>query len=220
LQPSLFDDRDMAEITSPTIRCERLVVCKNPLLAKSGPANAPSCWPPPRNELRAHRGPRASGRATRCAAPRRSARPSVRCWTAPHGQALPDHHRRQRVQLRQTPSASPPRPQLDGIYVIRTNLPAAHCDAAATVRAYKSLSGVEHAFRSLRPSISNCGRCSIGPRRGCARTSCSACWPIICSGTCGRSPRPDAVRRARSGRARGTAHLTGGQASPLTGGAP
>src|SRR5947209_4967827 len=39
---------------------------------------------------------------------------------------------------------------LDGIYVIRTNLPAAHCDAAATVRAYKSLSGVEHAFRSLK----------------------------------------------------------------------
>ena len=39
---------------------------------------------------------------------------------------------------------------LDGIYVIRTNLPAEHSDAAATVRAYKSLSGVEYAFRSLK----------------------------------------------------------------------
>ena len=39
---------------------------------------------------------------------------------------------------------------LDGIYVIRTNLLAAQSDAAATVRAYKSLSGVEHAFRSLK----------------------------------------------------------------------
>src|SRR5206468_495631 len=39
---------------------------------------------------------------------------------------------------------------LDGIYVIRTNLPAEHSDAAATVRAYKSLSAVEHAFRSLK----------------------------------------------------------------------
>jgi len=39
---------------------------------------------------------------------------------------------------------------LDGIYVIRTNLPAEQCDAGATVRAYKSLSGVEHAFRSLK----------------------------------------------------------------------
>ena len=34
--------------------------------------------------------------------------------------------------------------------MIRTNLPAAQSDAAATVRAYKSLSGVEHAFRSLK----------------------------------------------------------------------
>src|SRR5436190_813695 len=39
---------------------------------------------------------------------------------------------------------------LDGIYVVRTSLPAEHSDTAATVRAYKSLSGVEHAFRSLK----------------------------------------------------------------------
>src|SRR6201986_1156585 len=34
LQPSLFDSRDMAEITSPDYPGERLVVCKNPLLAE------------------------------------------------------------------------------------------------------------------------------------------------------------------------------------------
>ena len=34
--------------------------------------------------------------------------------------------------------------------MIRTNLTAAQSDAAATVRAYKCLSGVEHAFRSLK----------------------------------------------------------------------
>jgi hypothetical protein len=39
---------------------------------------------------------------------------------------------------------------LDGIYVLRTNLPAEQSDAAATVRAYKSLAHVEHAFRSLK----------------------------------------------------------------------
>jgi hypothetical protein len=38
---------------------------------------------------------------------------------------------------------------LDGIYVVRTNLPATQCDAAASVRAYKSLAGVERAFRSM-----------------------------------------------------------------------
>jgi hypothetical protein len=39
---------------------------------------------------------------------------------------------------------------LDGIYVLRTNLSAVQSDAAATVRAYKSLAHVEHAFRSLK----------------------------------------------------------------------
>src|SRR5207244_6420424 len=33
-QPSLFDARDMPEITSPDYPGERLVVCKNPLLAE------------------------------------------------------------------------------------------------------------------------------------------------------------------------------------------
>ena len=39
---------------------------------------------------------------------------------------------------------------LDGIYVVRTNLPAAQSDAAATVRAYKGLAVVERAFRSMK----------------------------------------------------------------------
>jgi hypothetical protein len=39
---------------------------------------------------------------------------------------------------------------LDGIYVVRTSLPAAQSDTASTVRAYKSLAGVEHAFRSIK----------------------------------------------------------------------
>ena len=39
---------------------------------------------------------------------------------------------------------------LDGFYVIRTNVPAESLDAAATVRAYKSLAQVERAFRTLK----------------------------------------------------------------------
>jgi len=38
---------------------------------------------------------------------------------------------------------------LDGIYVLRTNLPT-QSDATACVRAYKSLAGVERAFRSMK----------------------------------------------------------------------
>src|SRR6266436_6148195 len=39
---------------------------------------------------------------------------------------------------------------LDGFYVLRTNVPAALLDTAATVLAYKSLAGVERAFRSIK----------------------------------------------------------------------
>jgi hypothetical protein len=39
---------------------------------------------------------------------------------------------------------------LDGIYVVRTSLPAGHLDDTSTVRAYKSLSLVERAFRCLK----------------------------------------------------------------------
>ena len=46
------------------------------------------------------------------------------------------------------------------------------------------------AFRSLKTVDLELRPVSIGPHRGCAPTSCSACWPIICNGTCARaSPR-------------------------------
>jgi hypothetical protein len=40
--------------------------------------------------------------------------------------------------------------RLDGIYVIRTSVPAEHLNAAEAVQAYKDLSRVERAFRSLK----------------------------------------------------------------------
>src|SRR5699024_36145 len=39
---------------------------------------------------------------------------------------------------------------LDGIYVIRTSVPAKTMDAAEAVRTYKSLANVEKIFRSLK----------------------------------------------------------------------
>jgi hypothetical protein len=40
--------------------------------------------------------------------------------------------------------------RLDGIYVVRTSVPAEALDESASVRAYKSLSGVERAIRSIK----------------------------------------------------------------------
>jgi hypothetical protein len=65
---------------------------------------------------------------------------------------------------------------IDGIYVVRTNLPAETCDDATTVRSYKSLALVERAFR--------------------ART-CSLHAGLLSRMAHAPEPRTDAVRRRR-----------------------
>src|SRR5439155_16173278 len=167
LQPSLFTpapakagDRDMAEITSPDYPGERLVVCKNPLLAEERARKRVELLAVTENDLA-----RIAARVQRARSPLRGA--------AAIGQAvgavLGRRHMAKHFQISitddafsfdQNPLSIAAEAALDGIYVVRTNLPAEHCDAAtgqargltahATVRAYKSLSGVEHAFRSLK----------------------------------------------------------------------
>ena len=150
LQPSLFDDRDMAEITSPDYPGERLVVCKNPLLAEERARKRAELLAATEKELA-----RIAARVQRARSPLHGA--------AAIGQAvgavLGRRHMAKHFQIgitddtfsfAQNPLSIAAEAALDGIYVVRTNLPAEHSDAAATVRAYKSLSGVEHAFRSLK----------------------------------------------------------------------
>src|SRR6201987_22837 len=79
LQPSLFDDRDMAEITSPDYPGERLVVCKNPLLAEERARKREELLAVTEKGSRTLR-PACSGHAGRYAAPRRSARRLAPCW--------------------------------------------------------------------------------------------------------------------------------------------
>src|SRR5207249_6380415 len=78
---------------------------------KSGPANAPSCWPSPRTSSRASQ-PASGERASRCAAPQRSVRPSVQCWD---GATWPSISRSASPMTRsaspKTPSALPLRPR-------------------------------------------------------------------------------------------------------------
>src|ERR1700738_1983338 len=150
LQPSLFDDRDMAEITSPDYPGERLVVCKNPLLAEERARKRTELLTITEKELA-----RIAARVQRARSPLRGAAATGqavgavlgRCHMAKHFQISIGEDT---FSFTQTPLSIATEAALDGIYVIRTNLPATQSDAAATVRAYKSLSGVEHAFRSLK----------------------------------------------------------------------
>jgi hypothetical protein len=150
LQPSLFDDRDMAEITSPDYPGERLVVCKNPLLAEERARK--------RTELLAATEKELARIAARVQQARRPLHGAAAIGQAV-GAVLGRRHMAKHFHISitdmtfsfaQNPVSIAAEAALDGIYVVRTNLRAEHSDAAATVRAYKSLSGIEHAFRSLK----------------------------------------------------------------------
>ena len=46
---TMFDERDLAEISSPEFPGERLIVCRNPYWPSNGGAKGRSCWPPPKS---------------------------------------------------------------------------------------------------------------------------------------------------------------------------
>src|SRR6478736_4656469 len=150
LQPSLFDDRDMAEITSSDYPGERLVVCKNPLLAEERARKRTELLAGTEKQLA-----RIAARVQRARSPLHGAAAIGQAVGTVLGQRRMAKHFHISItddmfSFAQNPLSIAAEAALDGIYVIRTNLPAGHSDAAATVRAYKSLSGVEHAFRSLK----------------------------------------------------------------------
>jgi Transposase DDE domain len=150
LQPSLFDDRDLAEITSPDYPGERLVVCKNPLLAAERRRKRDEWLAATEKDLA-----RIQARVQRARNPLRGAAAIGQALGAVLGQRKMAKHFNTSItdnsfSFTRNPATIAAEAALDGIYVVRTNLPAAQSDAAATVRAYKSLAGVEHAFRSMK----------------------------------------------------------------------
>lgn len=147
---TLFDQRDLAEITSPDYPGERLVVCRNPRLAEERTRKREALLVATEQEL--DRIAQATARPQR---PLRGleqialrvGRVVHRCKVGkPFRWAITDEtFTYERDQARIAQEAA-----LDGIYVIRTTVPAAALDADEVVRAYKRLSAVEHAFRILK----------------------------------------------------------------------
>ncbi len=151
LQLSLFDQRDMAEITADDYPGERLVVCRNPDLAARRMPQAPRA-------ARRHRAP--ARRRRRQAAPASAARlrGAARIGIAV-GAVLNKHKMAKHFDVAISDTtlswsrkhdAIAAEAALDGFYVIRTNLPAEVCSTEQVVLAYKGLSQVERAFRSLK----------------------------------------------------------------------
>lgn len=149
--PSLFDDRDMAEITSPDYPGERLMVCRNPLLAEDRRRTRTELLEATEKKLldpivkATRRKNRPLRGKTKIAL--RVGRDVNRFKMRKHFKLTITHtsfkYERKEAQIKAEAL-------LDGFYVVRTSVSAQNITADETVSTYKRLSGVERAFRSMK----------------------------------------------------------------------
>ena len=149
LQLSLFDTRDLAEISAPDYPGERLIVCKNPLLAAERARKREDL-------LQATEGAftRIQTSLRRRRKPAGAAQIGIMIGAVVNRHKVAKHFRlavtEHNFTFKRDVEAIASEASLDGIYVIRTSVAATDLDAPTTVRAYKGLSHVEQAFRSLK----------------------------------------------------------------------
>ncbi len=149
-QPSLFDERNLLELSSEHFPGERLVVCRNPALAQERARK--------RAELLAATEAELSKVAAAVARARRPLR-GEQAIAVRVGRVIARFHMAKHFELtitdatltwRRKDEAIKAEAALDGLYVIRTSLAADEIDGGAAVAAYKSLAQVERAFRSMK----------------------------------------------------------------------
>jgi transposase len=150
LQLSLFDERDMASITSPDFPGERLIVCRNAELAAKRAHKRQELLNATERDL---------ARIQAAVARKRNPLRGAADIALAVGAVIESHKMRKHFDLTITDArfsfarkadAIAEETATDGIYIVRTSLPAEVLDDAATVRSYKSLSQVERAFRCIK----------------------------------------------------------------------
>ena len=148
--PSLFDQRDLAEITSDEFPGERLVVCRNPLLA----AERGRKWQELLSATEADLEPIAAATRRKTNPLRSAAAIGVRVGKVIDRHKVAKHFvttiTDDAFTFRRDEDKVAAEALLDGLYIVRSNVEPAQFDAAQTVRAYKDLSKVERAFRCLK----------------------------------------------------------------------
>jgi transposase len=148
LQLDLFDERNLFELAHPDYPGERLVACRNALLAKRRAYKREALLEATEKSLEKVRSSVAAGRL------KGQDRIGVRVGKVINQYKVAKHFTlhitdtsftfRRNAESIATESA------LDGLYVIRTSVPAEQMDSAECVRRYKSLAQVERAFRTLK----------------------------------------------------------------------
>lgn len=148
LQLSLFDEKDLGEITDPAYPHERLIVCRNPLLADERARKRRDLLACTQLALEKIRARVEAGRLRReSAIALQVGRVIDRYKMHKHFilQIDAGSFRFERDEPRIAQEAA-----LDGFYLLRTNVPIERLDTTEVVRSYKSLSHVERAFRSIK----------------------------------------------------------------------
>ncbi len=151
LQLSLFDQRDMAEISAPELYPgERLIVCRNPLLAAERTRKRLELLDMTDRLLEDVE--KAAKRRNRPLRGKENI--AVRADRAKSKYKVGKHYDIEIADdgftWRRNLDRIDEEAALDGLYVIRTNVPKDEMPAEGAVRSYKSLSRVERAFRSLK----------------------------------------------------------------------
>lgn len=148
LQLSLFDEQHLAEIASDDYPGERLVVCRNPLVAEERARKREDLLQATERALAEIAKRVEQGTLTGAAAIGLAVGPQLKRWrVGKHFQ----------IEIADTSFAFDRKQEqiaaeaaLDGIYVLRTSVPEEELDAPEVVRAYKQLKEVEKAFRTLK----------------------------------------------------------------------
>jgi len=148
LQLSLFDEQDLAEITSPDFPGERLVACRNPVLAADRARKREDLLSATEKLLAPLIARVAAGRLAGAAAIGVEAGKMISKYkTAKHFTlTITDTS----LTVTRNQARIDEETALDGFYVLRTPVPADKLDAPAVVAAYKNLARVERDFRSIK----------------------------------------------------------------------
>jgi len=148
LQMSLFDTHDLAEISHPDYPDERLIACRNPALAQQRTRKRESLLAATETLLDTLVARVNAGRLTGAAAIGLAVGKVLNKYkVAKHFTLdITDTHL---AYTRNQPHIDA-EAALDGIYVIRTPLPATELDSPGVVEAYKALSHVERDFRTIK----------------------------------------------------------------------
>ncbi len=151
LQLGLFDERNLAEIYDPEFPGERLIVCRNPLVAEERRRKRQELLDSTERELEKIQKRVESGRLRETREIALRVGKVINKWKVGKHFHLEiadgdfEYQRKEEQIVREA--------ELDGIYVIRTNVSAKDLSAESAVTAYKSLKEVEQDIKDIKSML-------------------------------------------------------------------